>query len=94
MFVIILYTGEQNDWHHPYAARGYRAGHFGRDGIRRDTMTIIALFALVCVYSWILARIADKPTPKPDGFVLPDFETARRNRIRALHAALDRLGER
>jgi len=25
-------------------------------------MTIIALFALVCVYSWILARIADKPT--------------------------------
>ena len=56
-------------------------------------MTIIALFGLVCAYSWILARIADKPTPKPDGFVLPDFETARRNRIRALHAALDRLGD-
>ena len=32
--------------------------------------------------------------PAPNGFVLPDFETARRNRIRALHAALDRLGER
>lgn len=24
-------------------------------------MTIIALFGLVCAYSWILARIADKP---------------------------------
>lgn len=57
-------------------------------------MTIIALFALVCAYSWILARTADNPTHKPDGFVLPGFETARRNRIRALRAALDRLGER